>query len=47
MIEAKLRGSLYYSYTYALGIGASLYNNKRAAGQEETGHRPSLIRSRL
>ena len=47
MTEAKLWGSLYYGYIYALGIGASLYNNERAAGQEETGYRPSLTRSRL
>ena len=47
MTEAKLRGSPYYGYTHALGIGASLYNNERAAGQEEIGYRPSLMRSRL
>jgi hypothetical protein len=47
MTEAKLQGSLYYSYTYALGIGASSYNNKRAVGQEEMGYRPLLIRNRL
>jgi hypothetical protein len=47
MTEAKLRGSLYYGYTHALGIGVSLYNNKRVIGQEETGYRPSPTRSRL
>ena len=47
MIEAKLRGSLYYGYIHTLGIGVSLYDNKRVAGQEETEHRPSPIRSRL
>jgi hypothetical protein len=29
MTEAKLRGSLYYGYTHILGMGASLYDNKR------------------
>ena len=47
MTEAKLWGSLYYGYTYALGMGVSSYNNKRAVGQEETGYRPSPTRSRL
>jgi hypothetical protein len=47
MIKAKLQGGLYYGYTYTLDIEVSLYNNKRVIGQEETGHRPSPIRSRL